>query len=538
MIRLLIISLLLISCKGNTTEIAKVKAVGYPAQIEQIKPDTLLAGIQSKIYDAFMQSLTLKDDNSLSILSKKLESLNNEKKQNLIRYWQSYLQFYSSIYFLENGDMKIAEKEIDKGVDWLDKMENKNSEDYALLAMLQGFSIQFKGMQAMFIGPKASKNAKMAISLDSMNLRAYYVLGSNDFYTPKQYGGGKIAEQYFLKAISLPAQKIKNNYLPSWGKEEAYELLIKLYIQQKEWALASKYYQEGISEYPESYIISQLASKLNTKAEKNSYPFKVDIRGKGDPIILIPGLACTGEVWKETVDTLQKYYQCHILSLAGFSNSKPIDLNNGYLPLIQDKISEYIKNKLDKKPVIIGHSLGGFLALSIASTNPNSVEKIILVDSYPFLSLIFNPNATEESVVAQANQMKEYMISTPDSLYRAQQELTLGTMITDSLNIKRALKWSVESDRGTVALAMFEIMTTDLRDELINVKVPILVLGSWYGYKDYGVTKENVYTNLQNQFIKADDCTIEVAEKAKHFIMWDEPGWFINEVKLFLDDRQ
>jgi pimeloyl-ACP methyl ester carboxylesterase len=111
-------------------------------------------------------------------------------------------------------------------------------------------------------------------------------------------------------------------------------------------------------------------------------------------------------------------------------------------------------------------------------------------------------------------------------------------MITDSLNIKRALKWSVESDRGTVALAMFEIMTTDLRDELINVKVPILVLGSWYGYKDYGVTKENVYTNLQNQFIKADDCTIEVAEKAKHFIMWDEPGWFINEVKLFLDDRQ
>ncbi|MDC9722644.1 MAG: hypothetical protein PSN34_07705 [Urechidicola sp.] len=262
MIRLLLISLLFVSCKGNTTEIAKVEAISYSAQIEQIKSDTLLVGIQGKIYDAFVQSLMSKDNKALSELSNNLDELNKSKKQNLILYWQSYLQFYSSIYYLKKGDKEIAEKEIDKGINWLNEMKNKNSEDYALLAMLQGFGIQFKGMKAMFVSSDIKKNLKKAIAIDSTNLRAYYVYASNDFHTPKKYGGGKETEEYLLKAISLPIQKIKNDYLPSWGKEEAFEMLIKFYIKNEKWDLAKKQYQEGIAAYPKSYTISQLATKL------------------------------------------------------------------------------------------------------------------------------------------------------------------------------------------------------------------------------------------------------------------------------------
>lgn len=265
MIRLLIISLLFVSCKGSTTQIAKSEAINYFSQIEQVKSDTLLVNIQGKIYDVFVQSLMSKDNKALLELSNSLVELNKSKKQNLILYWRSYLQFYSSIYYLKKGDKKTAEKEIDKGIDWLDDMKNKNSEDYALLAMLQGFGIQFKGMKAMFISGEIKKNAKTAIALDSTNLRAYYVYASNDFHTPEKYGGGKEAEKYLLKAISLPAQKIKNDYLPSWGKEESYEMLIKLYIKREKWDLAKKYFQEGIKEFPDSYTINQLASKLIAK---------------------------------------------------------------------------------------------------------------------------------------------------------------------------------------------------------------------------------------------------------------------------------
>jgi len=175
------------------------------------------------------------------------------------------LQFYSSIYHLEKGAKETAEKEIDKGIDWMDDMKKKNSEDYALLALLQGFGIQFKGIQAMFISGAIKKNAKQAMAIDATNIRGYYVFANNDFYTPEKYGGGKEAEEYLLKAIALPAQNIKNEYLPSWGKEESYEILIRLYIQNENWDLAKKYFQEGIGEFPESYAINQLAAKLVRK---------------------------------------------------------------------------------------------------------------------------------------------------------------------------------------------------------------------------------------------------------------------------------
>jgi len=262
MIRILIISLLFVSCKGKTTETAKMEAINYSIQIEQIKSDTLLVGIQSKIYDAFVQSLMSKNDKALSELRIRLVELNKSKKQNLILYWQSYLQFYSSIYYLKNGDNKTAEKEIDKGIECLDKMKHKNSEDYTLLAMLQGYGLQFKGMRAMFISGNIKENLKKAIAIDSTNLRAYYVYASNDFHTPEKYGGGKETEKYLLKAINLPAQKVENNDLPSWGKEESYEILIKYYIKKENWEFAKKYYQEAIKEFPESYTISLLATRL------------------------------------------------------------------------------------------------------------------------------------------------------------------------------------------------------------------------------------------------------------------------------------
>ncbi len=262
MIRLLFISLLFISCKGNTTEFDKSQIVSYQVQSQTIQQDSLLVGIQEKIYNAFVQSFTAKNNKNLNLLDKELENLYTTRKHNIILYWKSYLQFYSSIYYLKKGDKETAEKEIDKGIVWLKEMKNKNSEDYALLAMLQGFGIQFKGMKAMIVSSNIKKNIKRAIAIDSTNPRAYYVFASNDFHTPEKYGGGKEAEEYLLKAISFPTQKIKNDYLPSWGKEESYEMLIKLYIKKEKWKLAKKYFQEGIKEFPESYTINQLASKL------------------------------------------------------------------------------------------------------------------------------------------------------------------------------------------------------------------------------------------------------------------------------------
>ncbi len=93
-------------------------------------------------------------------------------------------------------------------------------------------------------------------------MRAYYIAGSSDYYTPEKYGGGKKVAQHLHKAIELPTQKMPNAYLPSWGKAEAYEILIKWYIRKEKWDLAKEYFQQGVKEFPENYQLNQLAAKL------------------------------------------------------------------------------------------------------------------------------------------------------------------------------------------------------------------------------------------------------------------------------------
>lgn len=264
------------------------------------------------------------------------------------------------------------------------------------------------------------------------------------------------------------------------------------------------------------------------------YPFKLEKVGTGKPMILIPGLASDGRVWQETVDSLRPHYTCHVLTLAGFNNSSPLPLDQGFLPIIREQLTMYIQQELREKPILVGHSLGGFLALSVASSNPDIVEKIVIVDSYPFYSAGMNPQATEESVRAQAEFIKQGMLEASPALFEQQQKMTLPILMNNTEKVNTALKWSLNSDRATVAQAMYEIMTTDLRPEIVKVACPILVLGSWYGGKDYGISPEITKQNYENQFKEAKNCQIYIAPKARHFIMWDEPLWFYEKLKAFL----
>lgn len=258
--QIIIISLFIASFSGNAAVKNNLLHID-----KTVASDTLLVNIQTKIMDAFVVAVKTKKTTEILILREKLKNLYQEKEQNLLLYWQSYLQYFLSLSYLILQDKKLAEKAIDKGIEILENMENKNSEEYALLANSQNFSIQFKRMKAMFISQDVKENANKSIALDNTNLRAYYVLGSNDFHTPKIFGGGKKAEAYFKKAISLPSQKKKNPYLLSWGKDDAYLYLIRFYIREKQWENAKKYFKEGTTLFPNKGTITKLASQLEGK---------------------------------------------------------------------------------------------------------------------------------------------------------------------------------------------------------------------------------------------------------------------------------
>lgn len=59
------------------------------------------------------------------------------------------------------------------------------------------------------------------------------------------------------------------------------------------------------------------------------YPFSVVKSGTGkQAVIFIPGFACSGDVWAETVSVLKDSYTCYVLTMAGFSGVAPEEFHH------------------------------------------------------------------------------------------------------------------------------------------------------------------------------------------------------------------
>jgi hypothetical protein len=184
----------------------------------------------------------------------------------IISYWIAYARYYEAVHYIKFKNRKQCQKTIASAIGLLEKIKNKNSETYALIAFIQSFSIQLSGgMSVAGVAAKVKRNAETAIQLDSANIRAWYVLASNDYYTPPAFGGGKKCEEYLLKAISLDEQPISNPYLPSWGKSDAYSLLIAHYIDKENYTKAKEYIAIALSLYPDNYMINQYVEILKDK---------------------------------------------------------------------------------------------------------------------------------------------------------------------------------------------------------------------------------------------------------------------------------
>lgn len=262
--------------------------------------------------------------------------------------------------------------------------------------------------------------------------------------------------------------------------------------------------------------------------------FKVDVTGTGVPVILIPGLASSGSVWDGTVARFcgDGKRQCHVLTLAGFAGQPAI--KEALLPAVKQQLSTYITvNKFDH-PTIIGHSLGGFLALKLAADHPEQVGRLVIVDSLPAFGAIQAPSMTSTQLKQMAESMRTAMRSQDAETFKAGQLRSLRGMITRQEDMDHVLAAGKLSDRDTVINAMADLIGSDLRADISRIKAPTLVLGTWIAYKDYA-PKEATTAIYTTQFAQLKGVQIEMADNARHFIMYDDPAWMYDRIANFLN---
>lgn len=283
-----------------------------------------------------------------------------------------------------------------------------------------------------------------------------------------------------------------------------------------------------------SILLIVFIAVAQAKEPAAEFAFKVTVHGQGQPMLLIPGLSNDAAVWDSTVAHFKDRYEMHTVTLPGFAGQPAMAEKGPFLQRVRDQLQAYIKQQQWDQPVVVGHSLGGYVAMLLAIEQPALFDKIIIVDSVPFMPAISMPSATEESARFMAESMKAQMDAQTEAMQEASLDMILKTMITDPEHIALAKKWGMDSDQQTVNQAMYEMMTQDIRQEIAVIESPTLVMGSWVAYRVFGMTHERLAQTYGAQYEQLKGHQLEITDTGKHFIMWDDPDFYFAKMGAFL----
>ncbi|WP_019039087.1 alpha/beta fold hydrolase [Psychroflexus tropicus] len=252
---------------------------------------------------------------------------------------------------------------------------------------------------------------------------------------------------------------------------------------------------------------------------------QVQQNGEGEPILFLPGFANSSEVWTETLDHLDGTYQTHLIDYAGFNGLPPID--SPWLPRVNQALVDYIQSKDLKQVTLVGHSLGGTLALYLAAELKERVKEIILVDALPYTAKLMFPNQTE---FEYDNLFSKSMLEMDDSSFETMATQQVNMMAFNEDKRPQILEWILNTDRKTYVNGYIDYLNFNATTFLEQIDCPVLILG----VTSYGEAQAKQTYKDQYQLLKHYD--LKMAPTSAHYIMYDQPEWFYTQLNLALND--
>jgi len=261
----------------------------------------------------------------------------------------------------------------------------------------------------------------------------------------------------------------------------------------------------------------------------------VTATGKGPPVILIPGLSSPRAVWDGIVPDLARSHRVYVVQVNGFGGDAPgANLAPGILGgIVADLHALIARDKLAGVPVV-GHSMGGLVAMMLARAHPGDAGALMIVDSLPFIGTLFAPTATVAAVEPQARAMRDAQAAS----YGKPADGAAATAIAERLALKPASRaavagWAKAADPRVSAQAMYEDMTTDLRPDLAVIATPMTVVYPWSA----AVPEAQATPFYRGAYAAAPHVRFEAIGDAAHFVMLDQPAAFRAALDRFLAAR-
>lgn len=246
--------------------------------------------------------------------------------------------------------------------------------------------------------------------------------------------------------------------------------------------------------------------------------FSVVVKGSGPDVILIPGLTASRDVWSGTVAAVPGY-RYHLVQVAGFAG-EPVrgNASGNVVAPVAEEIARYIRARGLDRPAIVGHSMGGTVALMVAARHPNLVGKAMVVDMLPQPAGFVG--SSPAGVRGLANALRG-LTATPGGRRLVESAIQM---------FGGAEPGDRRSDPDVVARATHELALTDLTPELAKIRAPLTVV---YAAPD-PETAATAARNYAAGYRAKPGAKLLRVDNSGHMIMHDQPARFRAVLKEFL----
>ena len=205
-------------------------------------------------------------------------------------------------------------------------------------------------------------------------------------------------------------------------------------------------------------------------------------QGKGAAVILLHGFLENVSMWDDLAEELSKRNRVVCIDLLGHGKSE----NLGYVHTMEqmsEAVAEVLKTLKLRKSILVGHSMGGYVALAFTASFSNKVKGLCLLNSTAFADSLEKQQNRDRAISVVKKNHTSFIRTAVPLLFRSKNRIVFSEAISKVKN--EALK---TSKQGVIAALEGMKMRRDnvevLRSShfkkmiILGKKDPVLNLGS------------------------------------------------------------
>lgn len=249
--------------------------------------------------------------------------------------------------------------------------------------------------------------------------------------------------------------------------------------------------------------------------------------------ILIHGWASSWHAMAPLLPPLSQRYRCLAVNLPGYGSSPRLP-DRATMDKYADLIIALIKQVTDKPVVLVGHSMGGMISLTIALREPQLVERMVLICPTISGKLSYLINLTLTPFVwMERFALTRILITVFEPIMGITDTLLRAPLFADRSGISQEDYEQIKADtrrrdQGLIRAECFAAMRQhDLRGRIAAIKTPTLVI---WGMEDNVVPLRDASV-VAREWPEAD---LRVIPNAGHWPQFETPDITERHVRAFL----